>query len=353
VSSFLLSTPQTGVDSIAVTYALLGPVYAIYRPLAAFVTGMIGGSLIRLLGESVPQSSSAEVSQVTEMAGDDKTAADVTCNEACCDSDKGNASRLQRVLRYGFTTLPKDIGLALLIGVLVAGVLTALLPAASLGGYIGGGFLSLVIMMVAGVPLYVCATASVPIAAGLIYAGASPGAALAFLIAGPATNAATIAMIWRVMGKRTTALYLLTVIFAALAGGFLLDRIYDTLGMAMPAMVSEHAHDETGPGLLGHASGIVLLIVLLRSYNVMGKLRPGKRDKAETPTRTSGGDVELEISGMTCSHCADAVKRALQTCKGVVSAEVKLDSGKAFVQGDDIDRQCLKDAVSELGYAAQ
>ncbi|GAG17782.1 unnamed protein product, partial [marine sediment metagenome] len=192
-TSFLLSTPQTGVDSIAVTYALLGPVFAVFRPVAALLTGFIGGGLVQLLGDPGRTNGTNKVEPPT-------------CTDSCCTGHR-DENMFLRILRYGFVTLPRDIGLALLLGILVAGAMAALVPQDSLNAYIGGGLLSILLLMAAGVPVYVCATASVPIAAGFMHMGASPGAALAFLIAGPATNAATFTTIWKVLGQRTAILY--------------------------------------------------------------------------------------------------------------------------------------------------
>ena len=118
--------------------------------------------------------------------------------------------------------LPRDIGGALLLGIVIAGVIGVLVPQNGWEAYLGSGILSIVAMMLLGVPLYVCASASVPIAAGLIHAGASPGAALAFLISGPASNPATITTVWKLLGRRTALLYLAAVAISAIGGGLLL-----------------------------------------------------------------------------------------------------------------------------------
>ena len=159
-TSFLLSTPQTGVDSIAITYALLGPIFAVFRPIAAFITGLVGGGLVQLFGEQEGKEDSA---------GGKNTA----CTEPCC-ADKQSHNIVWRSLHYGFITLPRDIGAALLLGVIVAGAIGVFVPDNSWHAYLGGGIGSILIMMAIGVPIYVCAAASIPIAAGLIHFGASP-----------------------------------------------------------------------------------------------------------------------------------------------------------------------------------
>jgi uncharacterized membrane protein YraQ (UPF0718 family) len=250
-TAFLLSTPQTGVDSIAVTYALLGPVFAIFRPIAALMTGLLGGGLVELFGGP-------------DASGPADASSGEGCTDTCC-ADKHERSALSRILHYGFVTLPADIGVALLVGVLVAGVMAAIVPQDHLHAYIGGGVVSILLLMAAGVPVYVCATASVPIAAGFMHMGASPGAALAFLIAGPATNAATFTTIWKLLGGRSAILYLGTVAVSAIACGLLLDGLVPAVGAALPEL-GGHAHAAVGAGWFGHGAAVALLAVMVFSY---------------------------------------------------------------------------------------
>ena len=162
--------------------------------------------------------------------------------------------------------LPRDIGAALLLGVVIAGVIGAVVPRQSDGKpYLGGGILSIVAMMALGVPLYVCASASVPIAAGLIHMGASPGAALAFLISGPASNPATITTVWKLLGRRTTALYLLAVVISAIGGGLTLDWLMPAMQATLPPL-GAHVHEAVGTDWLAAFSAIVLLLVVAHSY---------------------------------------------------------------------------------------
>lgn len=245
-AAFLLSTPQTGVDSVMVTLGLLGPVFAIFRPLAALAIGVVGGQLVQLAGSGEAGDSSAVE----------------PCSEACCSGHSGR-SWLVRVLRYGFVTLPRDIGKPLLVGLAVAGGLSALLPDDCFGRLLGRGLLGMVAMMAVGIPLYVCATASVPIAAALIAKGLSPGAALVFLMTGPATNAAGIAMVWKLLGRRATLVYLAVVALSALGCGLLLDGIMDAVPAAAAQapgwMLPESVKTASAVALLG-----LLAIVLTR-----------------------------------------------------------------------------------------
>ncbi|NQT13060.1 MAG: SO_0444 family Cu/Zn efflux transporter [Planctomycetes bacterium] len=338
-TAFLLSTPQTGVDSIAVTYALLGPVFALFRPLAALLTGILGGTLVEWFTEA-------------DEADPPEGPAASTCTESCCDGDRRQNVVLQ-ALRYGFVTLPRDIGAALLVGILIAAAIAAAVPEGQLHAYLGTGIVSILCLMALGVPVYVCATASVPIAAGFMHAGASPGSALAFLIAGPATNAATLTTVWRVMGRRTTFLYVLTVATSAVVGGLTLDWLVPAAQVIVPAL-GEHHHQVIEGGWLEPGSAVVLLIVLAWSYAASGHK---KEEPMANDDKTAGGPdaqqrVALRVQGMTCSHCADTVRRTLAEREGVSSVDVDLKRGSAIIVGNRLDGRQLQAAVTELGYQA-
>jgi uncharacterized membrane protein YraQ (UPF0718 family) len=247
--SFLLSTPQTGVDSIFVTLSLLGPIFAIFRPLAALATGLIGGTLVDLFN--------------WDKKDQDHTHAE--CTDECC-AEGNKKSRIIRGLKYGFVTLPRDIGKAMLLGLAVAAFISALVPDGFFAEKLGTGIFAMVIMMFLGIPVYVCATASVPVAAALILKGLTPGAAFVFLMTGPATNAASFITIWKSLGKKTAITYLLTVAFCALLFGFLLD--YAAVGIKLEIA--------TRPGWMlpdvtKHISAIVLLTIL--GFAILSKHR--------------------------------------------------------------------------------
>lgn len=341
-TAFLLSTPQTGVDSIAVTLPLLGPVFAIFRPIAALLTGLLGGALVQLFDRSGRADSASQSKPPA-------------CAEACC-SETGPRNVVLRSLHYGFMTLPRDIGTALLLGVVIAGALVVLVPEDQLQTYVGSGVLSILLMMALGVPVYVCATASVPIAAGLIHAGASPGAALAFLIAGPATNAAAFTMIWKLLGRRTAVLYLITVAVSAVVCGLVLDWLVLAVEAVMPPLGS-HVHQAHAAGWLTHVWAIALLAVMVFSSKTMARLKGhtehGPQETADAGNVPSRRHLEFLVAGMTCSHCAESIRRALNECDGVDSAEVDLAGGRAVVTGEHLDPPQLVAVVTELGYSAK
>ncbi len=217
--SFVASTPQTGVDSIAATYALLGPVLTAIRLTAAFLSGVLAG-LLAQWGEDADDAVPAE------------------------ESANGGPAAMarpawQRMLRHGLVVLPRDVAWPLLFGVLVSGALTALLPAGLLAGAMPAGWLSYGAALAIGLPLYVCSMSSIPLAAGFVHLGVSPGAALVFLISGPATNAATVAALWSRVGHRATLGYLAGISLTALCAGWLLDRCFPQAFASVPAL-TEH-----------------------------------------------------------------------------------------------------------------
>lgn len=336
-AGFLLSTPQTGVDSIMATYALLGPVFALYRPLVALLTGVLGGGLVSLFDQ-------------TDFGGSRSVDPErPVCTDACCRPGVREHA-VKRILRYGFITLPQDIAGALLAGILVAGVISVFVSEDFLAPYLGGGLPAIVIMMAVGIPIYVCSTASIPIALGFMHLGASPGAALAFLISGPATNAAAIAVVWRVLGRRTAIIYLCTVAVGALAAGWSLDLTYSYLAPAGLA-IAPHVHHES-LGWFGNGSAVALLGVLLWSLVSKYAARVRGIEMPEKEIESAGSKVTLKVTGMTCSHCANAVSRALRESAGVTEARVDLAAGRAVVIGIQMNPAALVKAVEDLGYVS-
>jgi uncharacterized protein len=323
-TSFLLSTPQTGVDSIAVTGAILGPFFAVLRPLVALITGLVGGGLVRAF-----------------------TPVDDTAGAAGPALAAESGPRLRRVVAYGFGVLPRDIGRALAIGIVLAALITVLVPPGALAGVLGGGVVPILVMIAVGMPLYVCATGSVPLAAGFIHAGVSPGAALAFLIAGPATNAAAITTLHRVLGRRTLGIYLGTVAASALAAGLLVNRFAPAAASHMPGLHSGHDHGDH-VGWFSHLSAAVLVAVM-----AVAVLPPRRRGAHPVP---EGADVmdrlDLTVQGMNCTHCSSSVERALTEQAGVVAVEVDLAGGRAVVRGNQLDAAALIAVVDALGFRA-
>jgi len=342
-TAFLISTPQTGVDSIMATFSLLGPVFAIYRPIAALVSGILGGVLV----------------SATDGGGaNGQSDVPDRCNAACC-SGSDEHGMAYRAIVYGFGTLPKDIGKTLLIGLVAAAVISAAVPEGYFADVVPPGPLQILVLMLVGIPIYICATASIPIAAGLIVAGVSPGAAFALLMTGPATNAAALATIWKVLGRRTCLIYLATMMVCAFVGGLVLDQIVTA------REVVDVKHHGWMPSWVKVVSAVALLALLAGGW----LYRPGKGDAHDHSDGDETGDtcdthdhdhdhahgdeprmITITIKGMTCSHCTNSVRKALLSCAGVTGATVDLSSGRAEVVGSNVDPDALRAAVESLGY---
>jgi len=177
--------------------------------------------------------------------------------------------RLKDGVIYAFTDLLKDIGGWLLLGILIAGVISYLVLVDFVDRYLGGEYSSFLIMLIIGIPLYICASASTPIAAALVLKGLSPGAALVFLLAGPATNAATMTVVVKHLGKATTIVYVASIAACSLAFGWLVNRIYAWLSIDVPDWISHAEHGEESWFYL--ASAFILIGLLLWNYRPKGK----------------------------------------------------------------------------------
>ncbi len=243
--SFLLSTPQTGIDSVMVTWSLLGPVLAILRPIIAFLTGIFGGFFMSFFHKESSDDRPEDTSQEPD-----------NCTSASCGKSKTHI--IKRIFKHGFITLPKDIGKPMVLGLILAAAINIFVPQNFFAEYIPSGFLSMLIMLIAGMPVYVCSSASVPIAAAMIAKGLSPGAAMVFLISGPATNAVTLVTLWRIMGRKAAIVYLVTMIISALVAGIMVDLTLPAIGVD----IQPHIHPESAT-LLNNIAALVLLVVLI------------------------------------------------------------------------------------------
>ena len=333
-TAFLISTPQTGADSILVTLSLLGPVYAIYRPVAALVSGILGGAV---------------VSAADRSNGSGQGDVPPQCNAACCSESGRAGGKVRRALAYGFGTLPRDIGKTLLIGLAAAALISATVKPGALAHIVPPGPLQILVLMLAGIPIYICATASIPIAVGLIQGGVSPGAVFALLMTGPATNAAAVATVWKVLGRRTCLIYLAAMMVAAFAGGLILDQIVTAqeVGQAM--------HHGWMPQWAKTVSAAALLAMLIAGAFYRphaGHAHEHSEDSAESQESQESKVHTITVKGMTCTHCVHSVRRALLSCEGVTEASVDLASGRAEVLGDNVDVAALRAAVESLGFEA-
>ena len=273
--SFLISTPETSIDSVAVTYALMGPVMAIFRPVAALVNAVGTGLMTTLVTEkeSAPvQYVTKETAPAAACCSTTKVAAEVQSG-SCCGSEANMAeaekpavnkqrnSLFHQVASYAGAELLDDISKWMAFGIVLAGIMLTFIPPDWLAQW-GGGLSAMLIMLVVGVPMYICAVASTPVAAGLLLAGVSPGAVLVFLLVGPATNIASFALLKRELGLKVTAMYLFGLSIFSLMMGLALEWLLRSQQWQIEATLGE-AHAML-PGMLSWVSAFVLIFLAIK-----------------------------------------------------------------------------------------
>lgn len=323
-SSFLIATPQTGVDSIAATYSLLGPAFAVIRPVAALVTSVAGGLVV----------GRAEASEGIEN------------DKAVCPVDDqpeklSVADKVKEVFVYGFHTMVSSIGKWLIIGLIIAALITMFVPENFLVALGDRPLLAMIAVVIIAIPMYVCATGSIPIALSLILKGLSPGAAFVLLMAGPAANFASVTIISRTMGKRAAAAYIGSIVVGAIAFGLLIDYIMPRDWFVSPMASTSEACHHTFP-LFQTICSVILTILLIIAF------LPGLFRKKSNLNNSSMTTV-YHIKGMSCAHCKASVEKNLAKLPGVESVAVDLSSGTAAVEGDH-DKEAAIALISELGF---
>jgi len=325
--TFLISTPTTGVDSILATYSLLGPLFAIIRPIAAFFSGILGGGLLTLFGKR-------ENKELVNKKFDnyDCKVCDITTEHTHSIFEK-----IREMFKYGFIELVEDIGKWLIIGILAGGLISALISPGTIQKYLGNSFVAYTAMILISVPLYVCATGSIPIAASLILGGhgITPGAALVFLIAGPATNTATISFVGGKLGRRTLIIYLITIIISALLFGFLVDYLWIASGKDVRLISSSV---KMLPSWIKELSSVVLIFLVLNTFFFK------KTDKLKNE------GILFKVEDMTCQHCVKTIKESLLTNTSVKNVNINLKNKIVEVIGDNIAKKDIMDLIKKAGY---
>lgn len=332
--SFLISTPQTGVDSALVTYSLLGLPMAVIKPLIALLTGFFGGFLTNKLDRNDREEEKARQNNVD-------------------NNDKADRS-LPGMLRYAFVEFLEDIAKWLLIGLLLAALIEVLVPESFFTAYLGNEYLEMLVIMVAAIPLYVCATGSVPIAAILMLKGLSPGAAIVFLMAGPATNAATMTVIGNVFGRRTLILYMASIVIGAYFFGTIVNEFLPREWFLNPIAHmhgGEHAHGFM-PEWFKIGSAILLAGLIANAlYNkYLSHLFRKKTKETEIGIHPTMKNIEIIVKGMTCNHCKATVENNVGAIEGIEHAEANLFTEKVTLSGENIDLEKVKEKVESLGY---
>ena len=303
IASFLIATPQTGIDSILATFSLMGLGFAIIRPTAALITGVCGGLL------------------VNRLVHEDNI---VDIDNCSCQVEKGN--RIWRVLKYAYYDMLRDIGLRLLIGLIVAALIQVAVPDEFFLSFGSQPLLQMLVILVIAVPMYICSTGSIPVAAALMMKGLSPGAALVMLMAGPAVNLASILVVHKSMGRRFTSIYLMTIVGFAVLFGLLLNASTS----ALPS-----------PFKIICATVLTLLIVFALMMKFFSKFIAQK---------SLDPDVTVfRVEDMHCSHCEAAVVRAVEKVPGVEKAKASASANTLTIKGSATE-EAIRAAVEGIGY---
>ncbi len=317
--SFLISTPHTGIDSILVAYSLLGLPFAIIRPIVAFITGVLGGYL----------------GNIIEPYNFNWKDEPISCQEKTTFTQK-----IIEVFKYGFIDFMKDISKWLLIGLLLAALISAIVPDNFFGTYNIPIIWQMVCVLILSIPMYVCATASVPLVAVLILKGLSPGAALVLLMAGPSTNMASLTVVGKVMGKKSLLVLLSSLIISSFIFGFVIDYILPSEWFIIHKHSHNHIHSLSG--WLQIISGIILMLLIL--YSLISKYFI--KQKTEDNMKTE----KFEIQGLACTHCKHNVESNLKKLGFVDNVRINMSTNELEVEGDNIDEKVIAETITSLGY---
>ena len=334
VISFLIATPQTGVDSILATYSMMGLPFAIVRPIAALVTAVFGGQLANILESKLHDDEHSEAISVVER------------------EEKTFWEKVKEAAQYAYFDMMQDIGKWLVVGLFIAGLITLYVPESFFAQFSDNTLLSILIVLLFAIPMYLCATGSIPIAIALMLKGLSPGAALVLLMAGPAVNVASILVIHKVMGWRALFVYLLSIILGSTLFALGIDYLFPRSLFIDPLMQNSACNHGGTPMFHWICSGLLMLFLinaLLRRYIT----KPGSSCSCQACA--AAGDTEdgsktvFKIEGMQCNHCRANVEKALSTVKGVTHVEADLASATATVEGE-FDKEEAITAVEDLGF---
>ncbi|GAB4333988.1 MAG: hypothetical protein Kow00127_25290 [Bacteroidales bacterium] len=334
--SFLISTPQTGVDSILATWSLLGAPFALLRPVVAFFSGIIGGV-------------------ATNLTTKEEEARQPVRNDSFDGEKPKGLARIAEMFRYAFGIFLMDIAKWLVIGLAIAAFISLVLPDNFFDAWIGNYFLSLLLILAASVPLYVCATGSIPIAAVLIAKGLSPGIALIFLMAGPATNAATLLVTGKALGKRTLITYLASIIGSAVVFGVLTDILLPEEWFTQKVIQHLHHQIHLMPHWVHIASAVILGLLIVTGYIRKYWRRTHNAEPSEMiqteKTLDMAKTIKVRVEGMTCNHCKMNVERNLSQIEGIGEVVADPDHNEVVITGDHVDLEKIKSTVESIGYS--
>lgn len=330
--SFLIATPQTGVDSIIATYSLMGLPFAVIRPVVALLTAIFGGTLCNALdNDNVDDNLNLNANL---NANDGKKSTPTLSS---------SSKRLRRAFAYAFGEMMEDIGKWLAVGLVVAGIITAAVPNSWFNIFQDNTLYSILFVLLFSIPMYLCATGSIPIAMALMLKGLTPGAALVLLMAGPACNAASILVVGKVLGKRTMLIYLVSIVMGAIVSGYVIDYMLPREWFNAPVSHYAACHEE-GVGLFSYLCTAFLLACLVRAF------WPWKQHHHHHHHAESACTI-YRVEGMNCNHCAENVRKAIATVEGVEQVDVSLHEGTASVVGSAKEEEIMQ-AVESIGFKA-
>ena len=398
--SFLISTPATGVDSILATYSLLGLPFAILRPIAAFVTAMFGGVLTNF----ATRNESAEVA-VAEHKESHKHHDHEHCgcedhdHDHCeCDghdhcecgtlagaatAKKSFVQKLGETVEYGLVNMVGDVSKWLMIGLLLGALISAFVPNELFLALREYPILCMVCVLLLAMPMYTCATGSIPLALALVAKGITPGAALVLLMAGPATSIASMLVVGKAFGKRTLVAYLASIAFGAMFFGFIVDTFFmDTFLSAMLPQGAAECHGHGALGVFDYICAGLLAVFMIYAKLVhkgcdghcgcgcgdshcgCGHDHDEELDHEEHDHCCCGHDHDhheheehhdepktktYKVFGMTCSHCKACVEKAAFALEGVVFAAANVAKKELVIEGS-VDEAALKKTIEEAGF---
>ncbi|MDI3323813.1 SO_0444 family Cu/Zn efflux transporter [Pontibacterium granulatum] len=299
-TAFLIATPETGVDSITVTYALMGPVMAVIRPLAAITSAIVSGLMVLFFDRptaeepasqpdavksccSSNQADPVQKQAVTSSCASASTTPQPEVTDSCCspnttqkratdtktagccasnDTTSQTTPGIWSGMRFALVDILDDIKYWMAFGLVLAALIASVIEPGNLAAY-GSGLGAMLLMLVVGLPLYICASASTPLAAALLLAGLSPGTVLVFLLVGPATNIASLGILLRELGKRALILYLSGISVSAIVIGLLVDGLLGEHAIQLAEGITHHQNGDTY-SLLHWAAAFVLLMLTIK-----------------------------------------------------------------------------------------
>jgi hypothetical protein len=299
-TAFLISTPESGVDSVAVTYAMMDPVMTVARPVAAFFTAFVAGVTENLFGYRKDAAPAVP---------------DLTCPvDGCCDGVNCDPrvhrnhhsfyEKLRAGIRFAATDLWGDIAPWFFFGLLLAGLITVLIPDDFFSRHLGSGLPAMLLMLAVGIPLYICATASTPIAAALILKGVSPGVALVFLLAGPATNMAAMTVLVGALGKRAVVIYLSAIAVCSVLMGWAVDQAYAAMGISARAAAGQAA--EIVPGWLQWGAALLIVAISIKPTTLKLKSLLERKETVEPPPVAAPAVPPLVSHISSAASCSGA-----------------------------------------------